>query len=73
MTGQAEISAEIGAIQAGYQRAGLEESQPRLDYPPYRSSVLRHPKTPYSWQNPRPPSCRRPVSGRTTSPRSTPI
>ncbi|OBG35927.1 protocatechuate 3,4-dioxygenase subunit beta [Mycolicibacter heraklionensis] len=44
MTGQAEISAEIGAIQADYQRAGLEESQPRLDYPPYRSSVLRHPK-----------------------------
>jgi len=43
MTGQAEISAEIGAIQADYQRAGLEESQPRLDYPPYRSSVLRHP------------------------------
>ena len=45
MTGQAEISAEIAAIQADYQRAGIEESQPRLDYPPYRSSVLRHPKS----------------------------
>lgn len=45
MTGQAEISAEIAAIQADYSRAGIEESQPRLDYPPYRSSVLRHPKS----------------------------
>lgn len=45
MTGQAEISAEIAAIQAEYERAGIEESQPKLDYPPYRSSVLRHPKS----------------------------
>lgn len=45
MTDQAEISAEIAGIQAEYRRAGTEESQPRLDYPPYRSSVLRHPKS----------------------------
>ncbi len=44
MTGQAQISAEIAAIQAEYLRAGIAESQPRLDYAPYRSSVLRHPK-----------------------------
>lgn len=42
---QAEISAEIAAIAAT--RTG-RETQPRLDYPPYRSSVLRHPtKSPY--------------------------
>lgn len=45
MTGQAEISAEIAAIQVEYSRAGMQESQPKLDYPPYRSSVLRHPKS----------------------------
>lgn len=44
MTGQAEISAEIAAIHADYERAGIEECQPRLDYPPYRSSTLRHPR-----------------------------
>jgi protocatechuate 3,4-dioxygenase, beta subunit len=41
---QTDISAEITAIDAGYHRAGLEETQPRLDYAPYRSSTLRHPK-----------------------------
>ncbi len=40
---QSEISAEIGAIESAYQRAGVEETQPRLSYPPYRSSLLRHP------------------------------
>src|SRR5258705_5832615 len=43
MTGQAEITAEIAAIHTEYHRAGVEENQPRLDYPPYRSSLLRHP------------------------------
>jgi protocatechuate 3,4-dioxygenase, beta subunit len=38
---QAEISAEIEAIAAG-SSPGLER-QPLLDYPPYRSSILRHP------------------------------
>ena len=42
-TSQADVSAEIAAIESAYQRAGLEETQPRLDYAPYRSSVLRHP------------------------------
>jgi len=42
-TSQAEVSAEIEAIESAYQRAGVEETQPRLDYAPYRSSVLRHP------------------------------
>jgi protocatechuate 3,4-dioxygenase beta subunit len=37
---QAEISAEIEEIADGYIGG---EPQPRLDYPPYRSSVLRHP------------------------------
>ncbi|GAB5894600.1 protocatechuate 3,4-dioxygenase subunit beta [Mycolicibacterium mageritense] len=40
---QAEINAEIAAIESAYQRSGIEETQPRLDYPPYRSSLLRHP------------------------------
>ncbi|MDI2099306.1 protocatechuate 3,4-dioxygenase subunit beta [Ruicaihuangia caeni] len=47
LASQAEISKEIEAAQAEYQ-AGLaagqpEQTQPRLDYAPYRSSVLRHP------------------------------
>jgi protocatechuate 3,4-dioxygenase, beta subunit len=37
---QAEVDAEMAAIAGGY--AG-GETGPRLDYPPYRSSVLRHP------------------------------
>lgn len=40
---QGEITAEIAAIEAAYRRTGLEETQPRLNYPPYRSSLLRHP------------------------------
>ncbi len=40
---QHAISAEIAAIESGYQRAGVEETQPRLGYAPYRSSLLRHP------------------------------
>jgi protocatechuate 3,4-dioxygenase, beta subunit len=42
---QDDISAEI----AGYRRtheAAVIDAQPRLDYPPYRSSALRHPKQP---------------------------
>lgn len=52
MTGQADISAEIAAIQAEYQAAGIEKSQPRLDYPPYRSSRLRHPRSPLHLTDP---------------------
>ena len=39
MTTQADITREILAGQAD----GPHETQPRLDYPAYRSSVLRHP------------------------------
>jgi protocatechuate 3,4-dioxygenase beta subunit len=40
---QQEISAEIAAIAAAYAEGEATETGPRLDYPPYRSSVLRHP------------------------------
>jgi protocatechuate 3,4-dioxygenase beta subunit len=40
---QAEISAEIALIAKEHERDAGFERQPRLDYPPYRSSVLRHP------------------------------
>ena len=40
---QAEVSREIGDIEKAYRAAGVVETQPRLDYRPYRSSVLRHP------------------------------
>ena len=40
---QAAISEEIAAISKAHDAAGLVETQPRTDYPPYRSSLLRHP------------------------------
>jgi protocatechuate 3,4-dioxygenase beta subunit len=43
---QAAISAEIAAIAAAYRQNlgdGGGETMPRLDYRPYRSSILRHP------------------------------
>jgi protocatechuate 3,4-dioxygenase beta subunit len=40
---QREMSAEIDAIIDSYEKSANEELQPRLDYPPYRSSLLRHP------------------------------
>ena len=40
---QAVISDEIAAISKAYDAAGTVETQPRTDYPPYRSSLLRHP------------------------------
>jgi len=40
---QSLISTEIEALASSYRQAGVEESQPRLAYPPYRSSLLRHP------------------------------
>jgi protocatechuate 3,4-dioxygenase, beta subunit len=40
---QAEVTSEIAAVETEYHRGGVEETQPRLNYPPYRSSVLRHP------------------------------
>jgi protocatechuate 3,4-dioxygenase beta subunit len=41
---QGEITAEIARVAADH--AGHGGSQPRLDYPPYRSSALRHPRFP---------------------------
>jgi protocatechuate 3,4-dioxygenase beta subunit len=44
---QADLSAEISSLGEAYARAlkdgAQPETQPRLDYPPYRSSILRHP------------------------------
>ena len=41
---QDDISREIGTISAEYAAsATAPEVMPRLDYPPYRSSILRHP------------------------------
>jgi protocatechuate 3,4-dioxygenase beta subunit len=40
-TTQAEISAEIADLAARPQESG--QRQPLIDYPPYRSSILRHP------------------------------
>ncbi|MEO6510343.1 MAG: hypothetical protein ABIO16_05070, partial [Nocardioides sp.] len=43
MTTQEEISAEMAAISEEYVASGTTETAVRLDYPPYRSSLLRHP------------------------------
>ncbi len=40
---QAEIDAEMSSIRQRYDAAGREETRVRLDYAPYRSSLLRHP------------------------------
>lgn len=41
---QEEISAEIAALSAAYEGSGQVRHHPARDYPPYRSSLLRHPK-----------------------------
>jgi protocatechuate 3,4-dioxygenase, beta subunit len=46
-TTQTHIDMEIFSIASDYERSRLKgelETQPRLDYPPYRSSLLRHPR-----------------------------
>lgn len=40
---QAQISAEIAEKAQAHARGELPKQQPQLDYPPYRSSILRHP------------------------------
>jgi len=40
---QMDINAEIAAIAKDYDPQTAPETQPRLDYAPYRSSLLRHP------------------------------
>ena len=40
---QADVDAEVAELARAYEVDGVEETQPRLDYRPYRSSLLRHP------------------------------
>jgi protocatechuate 3,4-dioxygenase, beta subunit len=47
---QGAITAEIARIAADYQ--GKDEPQPLLDYPPYRSSRLRHPRSAFACVDP---------------------
>ncbi|EUA54427.1 protocatechuate 3,4-dioxygenase beta subunit family protein [Mycobacterium xenopi 4042] len=66
---QRDITAEIARIAAGY-RGG--DTQPRLDYPPYRSSALRHPKSLPVQVNPEEIERWARASARVMSSRSTP-
>jgi protocatechuate 3,4-dioxygenase beta subunit len=43
MPSQADINAEVAALAENYLESGATETQSHIDYPPYRSSVLRHP------------------------------
>jgi protocatechuate 3,4-dioxygenase beta subunit len=43
MDSQGTISDEIAALGKEWAGPGADEPMPRLDYPPYRSSALRHP------------------------------
>lgn len=43
LVGQEVIDDEMAEVAAASARGGAGETQPRLDYPPYRSSLLRHP------------------------------
>ncbi|MDT5351876.1 MAG: protocatechuate 3,4-dioxygenase, beta subunit [Mycobacterium sp.] len=52
---------EIARIAAAYQGRG--EVQPRLDYPPYRSSLLRHPRSPFVCVDPDEVECWAPCFG----------
>ncbi|WP_345382788.1 hypothetical protein [Pseudonocardia yuanmonensis] len=70
LTTQQTISAEIARIAHDYERSGQEETQPRLGYPPYRSSLLRHPRRTRCRSIPRASSCERRASVAGTSTRS---
>jgi protocatechuate 3,4-dioxygenase, beta subunit len=59
---QLAITAQIARIAADYQ--GKDEPQPLLDYPPYRSSGLRHPRSPLVWVDPDEVECWSPCFGR---------
>lgn len=43
---QHDISQEIATQREEYRRAGETRHHPARDYPPYRSSALRHPHHP---------------------------
>jgi protocatechuate 3,4-dioxygenase beta subunit len=58
---QRGITGEIARIAAAYQGRG--EVQPRLDYPPYRSSLLRHPRSPFVCVDPDEVECWAPCFG----------
>src|SRR6478735_7139924 len=60
---QGDITAEIDAFAAVHARTGCHETHPRLDYPPYRSSALRHPKSPLLAVNPDEIECWAPCFG----------
>ncbi len=72
---QADISAEIAAAEllaAQQERGRVPQTQPRLDYPPYRSSVLRHPDHPCSSSIPTKSNAVHRASATRTSTPSTP-
>ncbi|OBJ08842.1 protocatechuate 3,4-dioxygenase subunit beta [Mycobacterium sp. 1465703.0] len=52
LVSQGEISAEIREIAAEWEGGGRSEFEPRIDYPPYRSAILRHPKAALHEVNP---------------------
>jgi protocatechuate 3,4-dioxygenase, beta subunit len=63
---QTEIDAEIATISKEYQTSvavGAVETQPRLDYAPYRSSLLRHPTKGLLHADPEAVELRAPVFG----------
>jgi protocatechuate 3,4-dioxygenase beta subunit len=43
LSAQSDIDLEMATIRDDFERSGADETQPRLDYSPYRSSLLRHP------------------------------
>jgi Dioxygenase/Protocatechuate 3,4-dioxygenase beta subunit N terminal len=59
---QRAITAQIARIAADYQ--GKDEAQPLLDYPPYRSNQLRHPRFPFVCVDPDEVECWAPCFGR---------
>ncbi|HEX2175284.1 MAG TPA: protocatechuate 3,4-dioxygenase subunit beta [Nocardioidaceae bacterium] len=64
---QAEIDAEIAAISKEYETSGASgrvETQPRRDYAPYRSSLLRHPTKDLQHADPETVELLAPVFGR---------
>jgi protocatechuate 3,4-dioxygenase beta subunit len=66
MPTQAEISAEIALLAKEYETLGEQELHPRLDYPPYRSSRLRHPEHPLHRVDPEGVELTSPVFGQAT-------
>ena len=71
---QADLSAEMKAIGEAYAQAlkagAPAETQPRLDYAPYRSSVLRHPTKSLHHADPETNELYSPASGTWMSTRS---